>query len=416
MKFSVAMKLTFLALAAAALAACGAQGSADAQTVENQENHTAITHIGIRNFVGGTASGPDGVYEVAWLRPGACNLLYLDAASQKEIFLCSAPNCAHDTEACSSYLPVKDGGYGYSLFFYGDHLYAIEYASSDTRGHTLLEISPDGSQRKELLTLNSGERFSGTVFGYGDSILMEISVTESDGTAHTQLEQVDCETGARQVVFSYPHEKNMTPISLMGAAGTNLVYLFQDYRENDKQYYLVDLSQGSAAIENWKNTPLGPTFDDESLICTIQGDYFCTYDRDQETMSYEDLITGSGAEFPVPELAPEYKINSLFRLYDDCFALSVETPDGTRDVLLDPDTHTPSGVEYAVSRDNSIDIVGKYGDQLIYTTRVAQTDLIDQDKLGLSGEIAYYNVYVMVNEEDFENGTLGQEIAFPDLQ
>ena len=133
-------------------------------------------------------------------------------------------------------------------------------------------------------------------------------------------------------------------------------------------------------------------------------------------MSYENLLTGEKVDFPALELASGDAINGLAHLFEDRFALVLYSAEqGSRFALLDPETHQLTGVEYPIAKNDSIDIVGEYEDWLIYQTRTAEMPLIDQDKIGLSGEVAYYNVYGMVEKENFWNGAIGREISFPEM-
>lgn len=411
MNTAAKIKLGILGLAALAFTACG-NDSISTDFSPTAGDPTPVTHIAYLDLACCKAVSPEGVYEVAWLRPGACNLLYLDAASQKEIFLCSSPNCNHDTEACSSYLEVGESGCSYNIFYYKDHLYALRNMGG-TESPYLMEFAPDGTQRRTVLTLNSGEMFTGTVLGYGDSILCEITVVGDDTFSHPQLEKIDLETGSREILFQYPGEKGSS-LSLLGAAGTRLYYLATD--EAEYQYYAVDLSQGSQAFENWHDHPVGPGFDGLTLQCSVQGNYFCTIDTAHNTLGYENLVTGEKKEFSAPELNSGDELYGFANLYDDRFALVLYNAEkGSRYVLLDPETNQPTGVEYTTSKNNSIDILGEYQDWLICNPRTAEMDLLDQDQLGLSGELAYHEVYAMVKKADFWNGTLGSEIPFPEL-
>lgn len=410
MNTGLKIKLCALTLTALVLTACG---SASIQPPVPSGDDTPITHIALRDWVSNMAVSPEGIYESAWLRPGACNLLYLDAATQKEIFLCSNPSCDHSTEACSSYLKVGESGSSYNLFFTNDHLYTMTNGGS-LGSPFIQETAPDGTQRRTVVTLQSGELFSGCILGYGDSILCEISVVGEDAISRLQLEKINLETGDREILFQYPGEKG-SAVSLQGAVGTCLYYLFMDETEYQYQYYEVDLSQGGSAFENWQDHPVGPKFDNQSQYCSIQGDYFCFFDINSNTVSCQNLLTGQREDYPDLALSSRDKLSGLTHLYEDRFGVILYSDEGSRLALLDPQTHQLSGVEYPTARNDSIDILGEYEDWLIYQTRTAEMPLIDQDKIGLSGEIAYYNVYAMVKKDSFWNGTLGTEIPFPDI-
>lgn len=409
MKTAFKLKLEILTLAALAFTACG---QASTQESTPAGDNTPITHVAYHDLASNVVASPEGVYEVAWLRPGVCNLLYLDAASREEIFLCSNPSCDHSTEACSSYLEVGESGSSYNIFFTNDHLYALRNMG-DSELPYILEMAPDGTERRTVVTLHSGERFTGNIYGYGNAVLCEISVVGEDNFSRVQLEKIDLGSGSREMLFRYPGEKGSS-LSLLGAAGTCLYYLATD--QEQLQYYAVDLSQGSAAFQNWQDHPVGPGFDGISQSCSVQEDYFCFFDTASNTVSYENLLTGEKVDFPALELASGDAINGLAHLFEDRFALVLYSAEqGSRFALLDPETHQLTGVEYPIAKNDSIDIVGEYEDWLIYQTRTAEMPLIDQDKIGLSGEVAYYNVYGMVEKENFWNGAIGREISFPEM-
>ena len=56
--------------------------------------------------------GPDGLYFVTpWARAdGSFNLWYADYASRQILPLCAAPGCPHDSDSCTSYIPLSSGG------------------------------------------------------------------------------------------------------------------------------------------------------------------------------------------------------------------------------------------------------------------------------------------------------------------
>ena len=421
MKISRKLKVVALSLAAVILTACGgepAQTAPQEQTVPtvNPGDTTPITHVAYLDLGSEFAASPDGLYTIAQLRPGARNLFYVDMETQQETYLCSVPGCTHDNESCTSYFYMGERSIGISLFYFQDHLYAIQNVPANGKNANIVRMDPDGSNRETVVTLNDDETFAGHIFGYGDSILCEIGVSDPEIKSWTQLmERIDLETGTREVIFKYPGHDGQSGISLMGAAGTNLYYLSQgDQVEETLQYYKVDLSLGSAAIDTLKENPVGPEFDDVETFCTIQNDYFCTYDSKSNLLSYENLLTGERKEFPAPELEEGEKLYGLVHLYDDRFALSID--DAEKNivmVLLDPETNQPTGVRHTVSEENSQTILGTFGDSLLYLARYEEMPLKDQDKLGLEGELAYYSVFGTVSKEDYWNGNTGTEIAFP---
>lgn len=398
---------------AAMLVACGSQPSGT-EMVVHPANDTPITHIANYDMLGDTAASPEGLYEACSVRLGSCNLLYVDAATRQETYLCAAPNCTHDSESCNSYLPLEEGRYGYQLFFFNGYLYAAQCTPIESQGPYLMRMDPDGTNREIVLELENGERFSGMLYGYGDRLLLQISRVDENGNSETCMEIFDPQTGERERLFSLQLEPGgKESASLMGVAGTSLIFLKSD--EEGRQYYKVDLARENPTLEQGQTNLLGPEFDETSLYCTVQGDYFCTYDIAAGRLSWENLLTGQKKEFPLPQLSGEETVYGLALLYDDQFALSMSSSEkDSMNLLLNPETGESTGVYYYPTRESGYDILADFGDELLYKVRTDERPLEGQAAYGLVGEVSYHNVYAMVSKEDFQNGIPGEEIPFPE--
>ena len=398
---------------AAMLVACGSQPSGT-EMVMHPANDTPITHIANYDMLGDTAASPEGLYEVCSVRLGSCNLLYVDAATRQETYLCATPNCTHDSESCNSYLPLEEGRYGYQLFFFNGYLYAAQCTPIESQGPYLMRMDPDGTNREIVLELENGECFSGMLYGYGDRLLLQISRVDENGNSETYMEIFDPQTGERERLFSLQLEPSgKESASLMGAAGTSLIFLKSD--EEGRQYYKVDLARENPTLEQGQTNLLGPEFDENSLYCTVQGDYFCTYDIAAGRLSWENLLTGQKKEFSLPQLSGEETVYGLALLYDDQFALSMSSSEkGSMNLLLNPETGESTGVYYYPTRESGYDILADFGDELLYKVRTDERPLEGQAAYGLVGEVSYHNVYAMVSKEDFQSGIPGKEIPFPE--
>ena len=413
MNRSTLAKLVSPLALAAMLVACGSQPSGT-EMVVHPANDTPITHIANYDMLGDTAASPEGLYEVCSVRLGSCNLLYVDAATRQETYLCATPNCTHDSESCNSYLTLEEGRYGYRLFFFNGYLYAAQCTPIESQGPYLMRMDPDGTNREIVLELENGECFSGMLYGYGDRLLLRISRVDENGNSETCMEIFDPQTGERERLFSLQLEPGgKESASLMGATGTSLIFLKSD--EEGRQYYKVDLARENPTLEQGQTNLLGPEFDETSLYCTVQGDYFCTYDIAAGRLSWENLLTGQKKEFPLPQLSGEETVYGLALLYDDQFALSMSSSEkGSMNLLLNPETGESTGVYYYPTRESGYDILADFGDELLYKVRTDERPLEGQAAYGLVGEVSYHNVYAMVSKEDFQSGIPGEEIPFPE--
>lgn len=412
MKISIIVKLSVLCLFVTSLTACGIHTPRESERgpAVTSGNETPITHVAYLDMVNQHAVSPDGLYSVCQVQLGGENLFYVDAESRQETYLCAAPNCTHDSLDCTSYLPMN-GEYGYGIFFFDSHLYVLQNTPIQSHGPYLMQIEPDGTNRKTVLELQDGESFLGSVFGYGSSLLMEINVVDETGTWHRRLEQIDLQSGEREILLEYPTQEKQV-FTLMGVAGTNLIYLCSNYEQN--QYFKVDLSSSDVSLEHWQDNTLGPQFDNVTSYCNVQGDYFCTYDTKTNRLGYENLLTGETREFDAPALAPGETLYGLVYLFDDQFALTLD--DAQNNIvlaLLDSESGNLTGVRYMQTKENSHTIVGDFGESIICQVSNSEQLLEGQDKEGLINELSYYSIYSIISKDDFLKGIQGTEIAFP---
>lgn len=410
MKNAALKKLGALVLSVMVLASCG---KTDDSQVDSATKKTAeITRLSHSGWVGNFAVSSQGAYTIEQVRPGSYNLFYVDAATQQETYLCAVPNCTHDSASCTSYISMDQAPFGCSLFFYQDYLYVIQGSTTDSSHPYLMRMNPDGTDRKIVAELNNGEDFTDCIFGYGDSILCEIGKTDAEGNYHRQMETIDLQTGEREVLFSYP-ESERESYSLMGGFGSKLVYLH--INESGYQYFTVDLSSDNPSMEDWSNHTLGSQFDNETQYCNIQGDYFCTYDTHTNELGYENLVTGESKKFQAPELEPGDVLYGLVYLYDDKFALTLDDAEKKSvNALIDCETGELTGVRYISTRENNNTITGDIGDSLFYLIRYDEKPMKKQEEYNLVGEVAVCGIYGIVSKEDYWNGKLGNEIAFPE--
>ena len=157
-------------------------------TNESEANLSVeISHIAYGDFLSSRVATPNGLYLLQNIYPACTSLCYIDMQAQQEIFLCSNPNCTHSSANCNAYLPVNDDYFSYALAYYKDNLYIFRTAGSDEQAPSLTEMSLDGSNKRTILELQSGESFYGRAYGCNDAILAEISHVDKDGNVDIYL-------------------------------------------------------------------------------------------------------------------------------------------------------------------------------------------------------------------------------------
>lgn len=110
-----------------------------------------------------SAGTEDGYYEISdpLFLLDAQSLVYIDYQTSSKIFLCSTPNCSHDSAECPCYLTDTVGGV--DVFTAYDRLFVIYYGainSSDKNCRPRIKVrNLDGSDPHIVCQLASGEAF-----------------------------------------------------------------------------------------------------------------------------------------------------------------------------------------------------------------------------------------------------------------
>ena len=150
---------------------------------------------------------------------GSANLMYLDYATMEKIYLCNQPNCNHDTEACTSYLPYSAGGILPCVI--GQNLVLVfpgnVHASADTSSTVMphLEVMGlDGSNRKTTFTFESNQQINRPLVTDGTNIYCELDTATEDGQLKAELVRVNPVTGTKDTLCALNQEW------IKGSAGT----------------------------------------------------------------------------------------------------------------------------------------------------------------------------------------------------
>ena len=391
----------------------GIQQGADEQNVQSdaQNSPVPITHITYNDTLGKWAAGDNGVYVLQDVFPAGVNILYIDLATKQEIFLCSAPNCKHNTPDCTSYLPLEEKEYAYCIAYFRDAIYLIQCATAAKQSPHISRMEIDGSGLQDVCFLNKGENFTGKLFGYGDNeILIETTYVSENKQSGKRLERINCSTGERNVVVEYPNDSYY---GLMAAVDNKLAFI--KINETGNQYFWVNPSSSNISLEECAETaPIGTLFDDKTTTYTIQGDYLCKVSTESKELSAENLITGQMYEFQYPDDSMNFDWLVLTQVFDDNFALTTSNPEGNMiQILLDSETGELTDKIYTITKTNAHQIVASFGDWIVHYIRSDERLLENQAEYGLSGETCYLDVFGIATKEEFLQDSGGMEVSVP---
>lgn len=378
---------------------------------DSQHDVVPISHVSYTDSLTSFAPAKDGVFILQNIFPASENILYLDFETKQEVFLCTSPNCKHNTTDCPSYLPLEDQEYGYNIFFFNDEIYLVQCAINASRPPHISKMGIDGSNPKDICFLDAGENFTGKVFGYGDDdILIETTHTFEGGQTEKRLERINCNSGERNVVAYYPSDSYY---GLMAAVNNKLIFIKID--DTGNLYFWGDLSNDNISLADCAaNAPIGTVFDDEKITYSIQGDYLCKVDIAIKEISATNLTTGQVHMFQYPSDLSDDTWFGLNYLFDDNFALIASTPNiGITKRLFDANTGNLTNHTYPISKTNNHQIITTTDNQVVSLIRSEERPMENQAEYGLSGVVCYVDVFGITPKAEFLQGDIGTEISIP---
>lgn len=198
-----------------ALAGCKPDSSVPASTPPASSTAASIADYSAYKTVytgegsyGGTEAG---AYRLVYRADGSSNITYIDYATRSEIYLCNRPNCTHDNESCTSWLPMD--GISKDVFAAGDHLVILYHGSAsavDEFGPTSMPhidiANLDGSERKTLITLDAACEMNLPILSDGNSLVFLTTVVQQTGnvvSSANQLVRIPFDEGKMQVLYDF---------------------------------------------------------------------------------------------------------------------------------------------------------------------------------------------------------------------
>ena len=169
------------------------------------------------------------------------NILYIDYATKKQVYLCAQPNCSHDDDFCTSWIAPYYGEV--VLAIAGDTL-AVFYNGTMPR---IDLMNLNGDNRRNLCTFNDGIRIS-TIAAYNEqyfALSVDKYFPDDEGNVkYTQtLCAIDINTGEQITVYSHvpettdPTLAGNSDLTFMGVTDTGFIMSLTvmcefDYNEN----------------------------------------------------------------------------------------------------------------------------------------------------------------------------------------
>ena len=160
------------------------------------------------------------------------HIMYMDFATNQEVYLCSDAGCSHDNKSCNAVLSENEyTPYSSKIFVWNGKLYLLDKdadtdgsatidlmlgqnmqaVQAETRPATLYQMNLDGSDREKIYTFADGITLEDTILSSDDGIYFVAKKLETDIDGNTT---VTTSTDRNIVKFSPANKQLKTIMSL----------------------------------------------------------------------------------------------------------------------------------------------------------------------------------------------------------
>lgn len=387
------------------LAGCSTQKSTDTESMQNssvssteataeQSGEGEFSSAGDGQFV--TTSS--GIYELQTIFADSVNLFYTDAESAKRIFLCTAPNCNHTNESCTSYIATPGATFPPLLLSVGEQLGVFMTESTDTSGPYLLLMNYDGSEKTKVFELSANQYLQGSFFENNAYLYFDISSVNTDGSVEYSLLRMNKKSKKVETVTSLGSGADY--YLLCGCIGEDL--LFQHISDSSQVSYYR-----TAPAEIKFKTPFYVDEDGRGNVLFTDGYLFTLNDTGDVTR--KNLTSGESFAMTCP-IKDGYTAAGIQYLFDGDVLVTTSGPliDGNYDVgayfldfnensCTEMTLHTPYNGRPVYALATVGDQVYVSTDYREYTPEIASVN-------GTDSELSYVaNTYAFISKNDYRD-------------
>ena len=196
----------------------------------------------VASTYGTVALTDKGAYLIEQHGAGFVNLMYADFSTQSKIFVCANPSCGHNTEACSSYIPIQMNYAHPGIISLQNELYFVQTVQVGETPPGITAVSDNGSSRQKKVQLPSSWRISSPYICKDNSyfyFFVEIVDSET-GDSQTSLVQVSVSDGEVTELFNF-NSDDSAQYALVGAVDRQLMVVrYPIIGETEEyKYYLI---------------------------------------------------------------------------------------------------------------------------------------------------------------------------------
>ncbi|MEG0485705.1 MAG: hypothetical protein RR576_09695 [Oscillospiraceae bacterium] len=260
-----------------------------------------------------------GYYDQFNVTGKAVNLLYTDYQTKQRVYLCNRPDCKHNDETCTSWLPT----YGDTKLFASkseDQLFFVSSGYADTPNATgsqlgrIYSMDLTGSNRKVLYQLNGKESFSDAIVMDDNALYVTVSSIDAESTSvKKELRMVNISDGTATLIYQFESANDR----VFGAFEQTIV--IQRYTDAELFYECLDLNTDTKT-QNYRRSI------DDIRLEMVYGQTVYSIRRNNEQPDAPSPI------YAVDLLSGEEKIVSEIQIYNTDATFIVDVYDGRMEI------------------------------------------------------------------------------------
>lgn len=247
-----------------------------------------------------------GFYSIESVWPGSFNVFYLDYAAGQQLFLCNVPNCTHNDDTCTSYIPLMEDEMPPMVLTVNDKILFVKHAATAERPAGLQIADANGKNRHQLLELPADKTLGGMIFTDGNNLYCEMLGIKEENGAPIQVDtviKIELESGKYSEFIVLPPNQ-----VLYGAVGGCLVVEEGDWNPNSQKafrsFYYLHLP--TAEEEAYVESKPFYTFNPEECGAYVANNTVYTLSYDNYIFSAKDLRTNQEKSIDCSFFVPPY--------------------------------------------------------------------------------------------------------------
>lgn len=354
-------------------------------------------------------------------------LMYMDYASQQEVYLCNRPGCDHNSEGCNAFFRYDEIGDSSEIFLYDGYLWLLSKDYDQDGVISMNYLGDDGSVldvsgTAKLYRMNPDGTDRTAVYSFAENITVEDAVIGGEGALYFIVKQLSGERGENGEEFVTSSEKKLisvdtdtweeteickpdSELSFVGAWGNILVFqrtIFEDELSFDTMLdddaYTDAWAKSSCEFVTldmddltWNTIAALPNGEYESNAGEVYGGFLYVHaGADRKVVRY-DLETGASDELA------EMKEGSLRGMLDGVLWFT-DFSTGKNYFIDTESGEIRCSTLTTLTLGWHIDIVAATEDDYLVIN-----DYIAEDNGDGSYNISRY-CHALIRKEDFENG------------